>query len=277
MIRIVFLQTRDMLKRKESLLAFCILLILVLWNYIRNVFAFQGTDVIAMYHPMKLLLLSYNMTCYNADLTILFIQLFPILVVCPAGFALAKEYQIGESIYVSARLGNDRYKMSKFMAVFATTFIIFTVPFLIEMILNCLAFPLVATGDLSNWDAYDISYLNSVNNYIAPQFYREAPYLYSFMCVVLFGVFSGMLGVFTSVISAVYKVKYNIFLFLPVYVFLNMFSMLSREKEKSLRWDDFMLLFNEVEKNTYVFMGIWIIFLVILAIGIIHTRKKDCL
>ena len=102
-------QTGYLLRKKNAVIVFYILLAMVLFNYISNVVAFQGRDVLNMYQPMKLLLLSYNRTNYNADMTILLIQLYPLLVVCPAGFALAKEYQTGENVYMTARL--DRKKL----------------------------------------------------------------------------------------------------------------------------------------------------------------------
>lgn len=78
-----------MLKQKSATLVFYALLIMVLLNFLSNVLKFQGSDVIEMIHPVKLLLLSYNRVNYNADATLLLVQLFPLLVVCPAGILTA--------------------------------------------------------------------------------------------------------------------------------------------------------------------------------------------
>lgn len=67
-------QTGYLLRKKNAVIVFYILLAMVLFNFISNVVAFQGRDVLNMYQPMKLLLLSYNRTNYNADMTILLIQ-----------------------------------------------------------------------------------------------------------------------------------------------------------------------------------------------------------
>ena len=158
-------QISFLLRRKGALAAFYILLFMVLSNFIGNVLAFQGLDVIQMYHPMKILLLSYNRINYNADMTILLTQLFPILVTCPAGFALAKEYQLGTDVMIVSRLGQRRYRMSKLLAAFVTTFVVFTVPFMLEIFLNCISFPLNAAGDLTNWGYYDSAYRTAVGNY----------------------------------------------------------------------------------------------------------------
>ena len=165
LFRATISQTVFMLKKKESVCVFYILFFIIIINFISNVIYFQGRDIVEMYHPMKLLLLSYNRTYLNATNTLLLIQLYPLLVVCPAGFSLVGEYQLGTNIFLVSRLGNFTYQVSKYLSAFLTTMIVFTVPFLLEIILNCLSFPLSATGDLSNISIYDSAYRMSVNHY----------------------------------------------------------------------------------------------------------------
>ena len=111
--QIVFL-----LKQKSAIFTFFIFLAIVLLNFIQNVIDFQGMDVVEMYHPMKSLLLSFDKVFYKGDNTILFVQLYPLLVVCPAGFSLATEQQSGEEAYMISRLGHFTYKLSKVAAAF---------------------------------------------------------------------------------------------------------------------------------------------------------------
>lgn len=270
-------QTGYLLRKKNAVIVFYVLLAMVLFNFIRNVVTFQGRDVLAMYQPMKLLLLSYNRTNYNADMTILLIQLYPLLVVCPAGFSLAKEYQTGENVYMSARLGGKEYKYSKITAVFLATAIIFWVPFLIEIALNCIAFPLQATGDLSNWGYYEKSFAEAVHNYLFSGFYLRAPYFYAVVGTLLFGVLSGLLGAFTVAVSSVVRVKYNVFLFLPVFLLLNLSAMLSPSEGASFRWYDLLLMFNEQEKNIPVFAAGLLAVIIFSVAAVITSSRKDCL
>lgn len=72
-------QTFFLLKQKETIFVFYFLLSMVILNFVTNVLAFHGRDIIQMYQPMKLLLLSYNRVNYNADATLLLIQLYPLL------------------------------------------------------------------------------------------------------------------------------------------------------------------------------------------------------
>lgn len=79
-------QTDFLLKKRGAIGVFYFLLIMVFSNFIGNVLYFQGRDIAEMIQPMKLLLLSYNRTDLNATNTLLLIQLYPFLVVFPAGF-----------------------------------------------------------------------------------------------------------------------------------------------------------------------------------------------
>ena len=73
------------LRQRITQAVFFLLLTLVGYNFVNNVFQFQGMDVSNMYHPMKLLTLSYNRVYFNADITLLLVQIYPLLVACPAG------------------------------------------------------------------------------------------------------------------------------------------------------------------------------------------------
>lgn len=273
-------QTAFMLKKKGSICVFYILFFMVLTNFIDNVLSFQGRDILEMYQPMKLLLLSYNRVNLNATNTLLLIQLYPILVVCPAGFSLAREEQLGTRVFLVSRLGNFTYQVSKYLAAFLTTMIIFTVPFLLEIILNCLSFPLSATGDLSNLRAYDEAYRTGVSRYFMKSLYLYSPYLYAVVGTLFWGAVSGLLGAFTVAVSTVIRVKYNAFLFMPVFAALNMSTILASRIPKeapSTRWYDYVLLFNDGLKSIrFGAIAVLGLVLFIMGAGCVGGRK-DCL
>lgn len=267
-----------MLKKKGTICVFYILLFMVLTNFLCNVLEFQGNDVLQMYHPMKLLLLSYNRVNYNAGATLLLIQLYPLLVVCPAGFSMAKEHQLGQEVFMVSRIGQRTYKISKLAAAFLATAVVYTVPFLLEIALNCLAFPLNASGDLSNLGFYDVEYVNGVRNYFMSDLYIYSPYLYTIIGTFLFGAISGILGAFTMAFSSVIKIKYNIFLFLPVFLLLNTLNIImDRFMKETARWYDYILLFNGKEKNIWYFVAVLFV-LVIFSVGAVRiSSREDCL
>lgn len=280
LFRATISQTVFMLKKKESVCVFYILFFIVIINFISNVIYFQGRDIVEMYHPMKLLLLSYNRTYLNATNTLLLIQLYPLLVVCPAGFSLVGEYQLGTNIFLVSRLGNFTYQVSKYLSAFLTTMIVFTVPFLLEIILNCLSFPLSATGDLSNISIYDSAYRMSVNHYFMKNLFLFSPYLYAVIGTLFWGIVSGLLGVFTVSISSLIRVKYKIFLFLPVFAALNLSTILANDLPRealSIKWYDYVLFFNDELKSIRLLLIVLLV-LILFPIGAVCAgRRKDCL
>ncbi len=273
-------QTKFMLKKKSAVCVFFILFIMVIINFISNVIYFQGRDVLEMYHPMRLLLLSQNRVDFNASNTMLLIELYPILVVCVAGFSFAKEYQIDMNVFMVSRLGNLRYIISKYIAAFLVTSIVFTLPFLMEIILNCISFPLSAEGNLTNLSIYDDEYIANVNNYLMTNVYIKNVYIYTFLGTLLFGIVSGLLGVFTVAFSTVVKIKYNVILFLPVFMILNftvIFSGKYLNQKPGISWYKYIFLFDDSVKNiNFGIIGIILIIgFVLVTIGI--KGRKDCL
>lgn len=278
-IKATLTQTNFMLKQKETLVVFYVLLIQVLGNFISNVLTFQGIDIIQMYQPMKLLLLSYNRINYNADATLLFIQLYPILVVFPAGFALCKEQQSGQEVLMIARLGQLRYNFSKLIAAFCTTMIIFTMPFMIELLLNCIAFPLTATGDMTNMDIYEPNYIQAVHRYLMSGLYIQSVYIYTIIGTLFMGIVSGILASFTVAFSSIVRVKYRIILFLPVFVLLYATIYLQNILPSwipTIKWYDYLLLFND-EPKSYLFLITGLLALVFFSFiaTLLSSRKEQ--
>ena len=159
MIQAIKSQVAFAMKQKAAILTFYLLLTLVLLNFTTNVFAFQGSDVIEMYHPAKMLVLSYNRIYYNADMTLLLVQLYPVIVVCPAGFTLISEKNRKTDTLLIARMGSKKYYVSKVAASFIVTSLVFVIPPLIELVLNCISFPTAATGDFINLNQYNPRYV----------------------------------------------------------------------------------------------------------------------
>ena len=109
LIKVIKKQTIFLLKQKEASLTFILLLAVVLGNYITNVLTFRGTDISQMYQPMKLLALSLNKVYFSANIQLLIVMIYPILVAVPAGFSYTKEQQTKEEVYMIYRLGKNRY------------------------------------------------------------------------------------------------------------------------------------------------------------------------
>ena len=276
-LKTTLIHIKDLCRRKEFIITFYVLLVLVLGNYLRNVILYQGRDVTNMYQPMKLLSLSFNLASYNGDGVLFLIQIYPFLVVLPAGFSLAREEQTGEHIYISSRIGRKTYIISKVLAAFCVNVLVFTIPFFIEIILNCIAFPLSAAEDLSNWSMYEEQMIDLVEKYFMSGLYIWNPYVYAIVGVILFGVAAGLWGALTVAISAVIKIKYRVFLFIPSIVLLNLSLYLTSNEGINYRWYEYVLLFTEGEKNILYFSGALLTLSLLVLLGTWKGSRKDSL
>lgn len=258
LVRTTRSQIAFLLRQKEAVFTFCVLLLLVLANFIDNCQEYQGFDVMALAHTTKLGLLSFNRMGYKADLSIMFLQLYPLLVVCPAGFILAKERGTQEHVLMITRMGSGVYYFSKLLSAFVVTAVVFTLPFLMEIVIHVIAFSTKPMGDLSNWSYYSEEYMELVRGYMFSDLFIRSPYLYAVVKVLLFGLFSGLMGAFGVAVSALYRVKFRITVFLPAFLLLNLSvyaTTIFREIQESLAWYQFVMLHEEMRGNVLVFLA----------------------
>ena len=273
-------QVYFILRQRITQIVFGVLLIFVSINYIDNVLTFHGMDMTNLYHPMKMLSLSYNKTYYNAEMALLIVQIYPLLVVCPAGLSYAKEKQLGMNVLMEARIGGVNYKMTKLLAVFCTTVLIFTVPFLIEILLNSIAFPLSAMGDFSNLDIYDSEYIQWVNSYTYSGLYEFSSVLYASILTIVFGILSGVLAMGASAFAMVFPMKYRVFYLLPVFIVLNStvyFLPTISKSDTVVTWYSYFLLFNDQHKNINGFVFVQLILICLALISAYVSGRKDCI
>ncbi len=277
-VRITRSQIDFLLRQKEALFTLCVLLLMVVVTFVSNCRDFQGKDILELAHTTKIGVLSWNRVNYRADMSMMFVQLYPLLVVCPAGFVLAKERGTQEHVLMITRMGSGTYYFSKLLSAFVVTAVVFTVPFLVEMVLYIIAFTTKPVGDLSNWSVYDPNYVDMVRNYMFSDLFIRAPYLYAVVKVLLFGIFSGLMGAFGVAVSALYRVKFRITIFLPTFLLLNLgvyAKVFFREMEKSVVWYSFVMLHEEQTKNWMVFIVTLLLVLLVTVGGTIWAAGRD--
>lgn len=200
-----------------------IMYILMLINFFGNVIQYYGWDIWNMYHPMKLIFLGEN-----SSLGFYFMQYYPFLVVLPAAFSYFSDRSSGELLFIETRTDMKKYYLGTMIATFATTFMIFTFPFFVEMILNGIAFPMEALGDPSNMQMFDPAYTEIIQRYLFHELWLFHPYVYTFAMIALFGVATGIFACFATAISMFGSVKFKILVFIPVYVLLYVVSFLQK-------------------------------------------------
>lgn len=271
-------QIAFLLRQKEAVFTFCVLMLLVLANFVDNCQEYQGFDVMALAHTTKMGLLSFNRMGYKADLSMIFIQLYPLLVVCPAGFVLAKERGTQEHVLMITRMGSGTYYFSKLLSAFVVTAVVFAVPFLAEISLHVIAFSTRPMGDLTNWSYYSEEYIELVRNYTFSDLFVRSPYLYAVVKVLMFGLFSGLLGAFGVAVSALYRVKYRITVFLPTFLLLNLSvyaEVIFGEMEKSVAWYDFVMLHEEHVLNLQIFLVALVLVFLVSVGGTFWAARRD--
>lgn len=271
-------QLHFILRQRVTQAVFFLLMGLVGYNFVNNVLEFHGMDVSNMYHPMKLLTLSYNRAYYNVDVTLLFAQIYPLLVACPAGLILAKESQMKMNVLIESRIGKIRYFFSKGISVFFATMIVFTLPFLIEILLNVISFPMEANRDFSHFGAYEEKYIQMVRNYWFSELFRSSPYLYSIVMTILFGTISGLIGLMVMSFSAVFPVRFRVlYLILPFVLLNSTIYVLPAYTGGTLQhvWYKYIFLFGDGEKNCLVFAAILAVIVTFNFIAAMLAGKKD--
>ncbi|WP_304941949.1 hypothetical protein [Vallitalea guaymasensis] len=270
LLKSVRMQIKSILNHKEVFITVCILMLFVFINYFSNIIKYNGKDISDMYFPMKLLLLSSG----SGPINYYFMQYFPLLVIIPVGFSYVHDRDSKEIIYIQSRVGLKHYYIGKIISVFLVAFFVFTIPFIIEMIFNCIAFPMNATGDLSNVNIYEKSYIEAVKNYFYYNLYVIHPYIYTLFITLVFGVICGILNVFVVAIS-MYNIKFKILLFLPVYILLYGIGMIGHifpSIKVSLSYFDYLSIFDCSRKSL---LGYCLIIVLILLVSIVMTMTKS--
>lgn len=272
--RSVRAQMRVILKRRTAWIAFYIMFVLMVANYVVNLFLYRNYDLVELFHPAKILLLSYGS---ETGMGYFLMQIYPLLVILPAGFSLASDYESGESVFLHSRVGGMNYYMGKMIAAFLSAAIIFTVPLLLEIGMNFVTYPKEAVGDPSNWKVYGQSYIEAQERYFLSALAVRSPYLYAVVGTVIFGVASGILNMFTVAVSTI-RVKFKVLLFLPVYLLLDLISIVVRHipgVTVSTYYGAYLRIFNWSWKSGAGYAGV-LFLLTIFSAGMMYRKgKKD--
>ncbi|MCI6613977.1 MAG: hypothetical protein MSC54_07210 [Clostridiales bacterium] len=273
-VRTTWTHVKFLLGKTSSKITFFVLFLVMLMTFVSNVLDFRGYDVIEMFHPMNILSLSYDRTAHNAGTALLLVQLLPLLVGWPAGLALAADRGLGTDTMLVARLGRKLYVTSKLTAVFIATAIVFSVPFLLEIVLNCLSFPLTATGNLIRIDAFDSDYADIIGNYLCPWLYRFSPYLAAVFGTIGFGLFAGLLACVTASLSLFVRIRFRVFLLLPVFILL--YAITSLESIE-LAWYNYIFFFSDAPKIPLYWFSLCAALVCFCVAAAWYGCRKDCL
>ena len=197
-------------------------------------------------------------------------------------------------MYVQTRCDRRTYYYSQLLTCFIGTALIFLIPFVLNVLLNAILFPVNGNDYISTYNAYDSNWENTImgrgyyretlfNGYIFKKIAVCNPQLYNILFAVWLSVVSGIMGGFTYAVSLILR-KNAITLFITNYLFFSIFSIIDRILEEG----DFFNIYINTNLTDYLSNGhfnhglaypLYIIFIFCELVGSIliikHQLKKD--
>lgn len=163
---------------------------------------------------------------------------FSFLIVLPYGFSFMSENKSGVILYVQARGERKNYYYGQLIACFIGTAFVFLLPFLFNIFLNALLFPVNGNDYISTNNAYDFNWANSImgrgffketlfNGYIFKDIGINHPQFYNVIYAVWSSCASGIMGMFIYAVSIIFQ-KNALSLFIANYLFFMIFTVLDR-------------------------------------------------
>ena len=142
---VVRCQTKAFLQSKSAVAVWIILLCVTSLNFISNcIYNVKIHYVTEMYDPIKTLTLSGWSNAGN-----IFMYAYPLILVLPTAMVYYDERINGISRYIQSRSGFKKYYYGNAIAVVIVTFFLFTVPFLLELLLSTVCFSNHSVADPS--------------------------------------------------------------------------------------------------------------------------------
>jgi len=210
-LKSVKMQISYNLRRKSVMGIFFLLLFLVVFNYITNMIYYDGLDATQMFNPVKLSALS-SWTASSFYL----MQFYPLLLVVPMACGFFNDKNARILNYMQSRVGIRNYFYAKQITVFVITFLLFTIPFLLELLIYRIIIPLCANGDPSNVEYWQT--IEGDSNLFLSSIYYFSPYLYTALSILIFGLVTSIFSVFNFSVTTLPVFKYRIMTYFPVYI-----------------------------------------------------------
>lgn len=214
MISMVKAQLGIAMEKKGFQISFIVVLAYALFTSLYYAFKQKGMDISYTYNPA----IVSGLTA-DSKWVWMFCRVFPFLAVFPAGYSIFADNSTRIISILQTKKGVFKYYMSKIISAFILGFIVFSVPFLIELLLNIIIFPLSGGKAITGWPMESEEYFRQGAQYIYAEFFYNNVYLYMIASALTTGLFGGCASVFIASFGA-WKIPYKILMFLPLYVVL---------------------------------------------------------
>ena len=270
-------QIYSLLQQKKTVFMFFFLLGVIVANFLFNAYHSYGVMDVTQYHPMRLLTLSHFMGD-RFDISYYIAQTLPITAIIPAALSFIKDRNSRELIYIQSKVGTRNYYYGKLIAVFVVTFLIFAVPFLIEVALNSIAFPSNTQLDPDSSDA--VEFFAKTPHYLFGRLYSFNIYLYAIFFICVFSLAAAIFACFAHAFSIFKFVKFGAFVFVPVYSLLFIIYSLGDafNSHFTTYYPHYLLLFNSAGYKNGKGYVLLLVLMGLFSIAVTEIKcRKDCL
>lgn len=265
---VVRCQTKAFLQSKSAVVVWIILLCVTslnfIWNCIYNVKIHYVTE---MYDPIKTLTLSGWSNAGN-----IFMYAYPLILVLPTAMVYYDERINGTSRYIQSRSGFKKYYYGNAIAVVIVTFFLFTVPFLLELLLSMVCFSNHSVADPSGVPLYET--MPEEKNYFLYQAFIASPFLYGFVMTVRFGLISCVFAFFNYAFSTSSKIKYKMITMIPLLGILYFLMIIDRFVPVKLSYLLVLPMFENQNISEGIYLAGYIGMLAIAILELVLNEKR---
>jgi hypothetical protein len=175
-------------------------------------------------------------------------QYYQLLLVIPTACLYISDKNSGVDIYLQSRVGKRNYFYGKIISVFLTTLIVFTFPFLTELILSMVCFSIQSKGDPSGFEYWQT--IADDSRYFLSNVFLNNRILYALIMIALFGIVSAILATFNFAITMLPVFKFRLMTYFPIYILFYVLSIIEKiVKLKFTTYYAFILRMFEITKT----------------------------
>lgn len=172
--------------------------------------------------------------------------LFPFLITLPFGFCYLDEKKAGVNLYLQTRGNRKGYYYGQLLACFIGAALVFFVPFLINVILNGILFPITGNSYIATRYAYDWNWSAAImgvgtgNGWFLKSVAIAHPQIYNFIYVCIIAITAGIMGMLVYAISILVQ-RNRIIVLVINFLLFQVYHVLGNLSEKTIELDKFIV------------------------------------
>lgn len=181
-------------KRKEIHFVMLFLVALSLLSYSMECIAFYGSEMRFIRSSNESTLL---LGVYASSVMSMILLMLPLISSLIYSDSLYKDYHNGVTKVILTRVRKSDYILSKAVVVFVSSFVIFFIGLLINLIIVKVTFPTVGFDNIYSLPPYDIGIQNFDGNFFLDFIRVQSPFVFNIIILLILSFFSGLISLFT--------------------------------------------------------------------------------